>query len=51
MHFLLAAIAVLTVPALRLVAIRKRSTHVGWWMAAGAVVTLLALLGLWQTGT
>lgn len=50
-HFLLAAIAVLTVPALRLVAIRRRSTRLGWWMAAGAVLTLLALLGLWSTGS
>jgi hypothetical protein len=50
-HFLLAAIAVLTVPALRLLAIRRSSTHLGWWMAAGAVVTLLALLGLWSTGS
>lgn len=51
LHFLLAAIAVLTVPALRFVAIRRRSTHVGWWMAAGAALTLLALLSLWSTGS
>ena len=51
LHFLLAAIAVLTVPALRLVAIRRSSTHLGWWMAAGAAVTLLALLSLWATGS
>lgn len=51
LHFLLAAVAVVTVPALRFVAIRRRSTRVGWWMAAGAALTLLALLGLWSTGT
>ncbi len=51
LHFLLAAIAVLTVPALRLVAIRRRSSRVGWWMAAGAALTLLALLGLRATGS
>jgi hypothetical protein len=50
-HFLLAAIAVLTVPALRFVAIRRSSTHLGWWMAAGSAVTLLALLSLWRTGS
>jgi hypothetical protein len=50
-HFLLAAIAVLTVPAVRLLATRRRSTRFGWWMAAGAVLTLLALLGLWSTGS
>ena len=50
-HFLLAALAVLTVPALRLLAIRRSSTHLGWWMAAGAALTLLALLGLWSTGS
>lgn len=51
LHFVLAAIAVLTVPALRLVALRRSSTRLGWWMAAGAAVTLLALLGLWKTGS
>ena len=51
LHFLLAAVALLAVPALRFVAIRRRSTHVGWWMAAGAALTLLALLGLWSTGS
>jgi hypothetical protein len=51
LHFLLAAIAVLTVPALRLAAIRRRSTRVGWWMAAGGALTLIALLSLWSTGT
>jgi hypothetical protein len=50
-HFLLAATAVLAVPALRFVAIRRRSTRSGWWLAAGAAVTLLALLGLWSTGS
>ena len=50
-HFLLAAVAVLTVPALRFLAIRRRSTRVGWWMAAGAGLTLLALLSLWSTGS
>jgi hypothetical protein len=51
LHFLLAAIAVLTVPALRFLAIRRRSAHIGWWMASGAALTLLALLSLWSTGT
>jgi hypothetical protein len=51
LHFLLAAVALMAVPALRFVAIRRRSTHVGWWMAAGAALTLLALLGLWSTGS
>jgi hypothetical protein len=51
LHFVLAAIAVLTVPTLRLVAVRRRSTRVGWWMAAGAVLTLVALLSLWSTGS
>jgi hypothetical protein len=50
-HVLLAAIAVLAVPALRFVALRRGSTHLGWWMAAGAILTLLALLGLWSTGS
>jgi hypothetical protein len=50
LHFLLAAIAVLAVPALRFLAIRRRSARVGWWMAAGAALTLLALLSLWRTG-
>ena len=51
LHFLLAAVAVLAVPTLRFVAIRRRSTHLGWWMAAGGGVTLLALLSLWSTGS
>lgn len=51
LHFVLAAVAVLAVPALRFVAIRTSSTHVGWWMAAGAALTLVALLSLWSTGS
>jgi hypothetical protein len=51
LHFLLAAMAVLTVPALRFLAIRRTSTRVGWWMATGATLTLLALLSLWSTGS
>ena len=51
LHFLLAAFAVLAVPTLRFVALRRTSTHLGWWMAAGGVVTLLALLSLWSTGS
>ena len=51
LHFLLAAFAVLAVPTLRFVALRRGSAHLGWWMAAGGVVTLLALLGLWSSGS
>ncbi len=50
-HFLLAGVAVLAVPALRFLAARRESTHRGWWMAAGAAVTLLALVSLWSTGS
>lgn len=50
LHFLFAAIAVLTVPAMRLEAERRRSGRVGWWVAAGGLVTLGALLGLWTSG-
>ncbi len=50
LHFLFAAIAVLTVPGLRLEAARRHADRVGWWVAAGGVVTLGALFGLWTTG-
>jgi hypothetical protein len=49
-HFLFAAVAMLAVPAFRWIAARRGPARVGWWMAAGAVVTLAALLRLWATG-
>ncbi len=50
LHYLFAATAVLAVPGLRLEASRRHAVRTGWWMAAGGVVTLGALLGLWSTG-
>lgn len=50
LHFLFAAVAVLAVPVLRQVAVQRGSARVGWWVAAGAVLTLVALQRLWATG-
>jgi hypothetical protein len=49
-HYLLAALALGAVPALRLVASGRRSERPGWWLAAGGLATLAALAGLWATG-
>jgi hypothetical protein len=50
LHFVYAVVALLVVPVLRLEAMRRRSARVGWWVCAGAIVTLGALLRLWATG-
>lgn len=50
MHYLYALAAIGAVPAGRLLAVRRGSTRVSWWVAGGAFVTLLALLRLWSTG-
>ena len=50
MHYLYAIAAISAVPAGRLLAVRKGSGRVSWWVAGGALVTLLALLRLWNTG-
>ena len=50
MHYLYAVAAVGAVPAARLLAARRGSDRMSWLVAGGAVVTLLALLRLWNTG-
>jgi hypothetical protein len=50
LHLVYAGVALLAMPALRLEAMRRRSARVGWWVCAGGLVTLGALLRLWATG-
>jgi hypothetical protein len=49
-HVLYAGVALLAAPVARLESIRRHSTRVGWWVAAGGLVTLGAVLRLWATG-
>lgn len=50
MHYVYALAAIGAVPAGRFLAVRRGSSRVSWWVAGGALVTLLALLRLWSTG-
>jgi hypothetical protein len=50
LHLVYAMVALLTLPVLRLEAMRRRSARIGWWVCAGGLVTLGALLRLWATG-
>jgi hypothetical protein len=50
LHLVYGAAAVLAVPAARSIAGMRRSPRLGWWLAAGGLVTLGALLRLWATG-
>ena len=50
LHLVYAMVALLTIPVLRLEAMRRRSARIGWWVCAGGLVTLGALLRLWATG-
>jgi hypothetical protein len=50
LHLVYAVVALVALPAVRLEAMRRRSTRVGWWVCAGGLVTLGALLRLWATG-
>jgi hypothetical protein len=50
LHVAYAAAALWTVPVARAVGRTRASTRIGWWVAAGGLVTLAALLRLWGTG-
>ena len=50
LHLVYAGVALLALPVLRLEAMRRRSARAGWWVFAGGLVTLGALLRLWATG-
>jgi len=50
-HYLYALAAIGAVPAGRLLAVRRGSARVSWWVAGAALVTLFALLRLWNTGS
>jgi hypothetical protein len=50
LHLVYGAAAVLAVPVARAIAGARRSGRLGWWLAAGGLVTLGALLRLWATG-
>ena len=50
LHFVYAAVAIAAVPLLRLLAERRGAERAGWWVAAGGIITLLALYLLWQSG-
>ena len=50
LHFAWAVVALGAVPLARLVALRRGSTRLGWWMAGGGLLTLGALFLLWQSG-
>ena len=50
LHLVYAIVALLALPVLRLEATRRRSARIGWWVCAGGLVTLGALLRLWATG-
>jgi hypothetical protein len=50
LHLLYAVLAIVAMPLARLESMRRRSTHAGWWIAAGGVITLAALVRLWATG-
>lgn len=51
LHLVYAAAALWAVPVARAIAGARASTRIGWWVAAGGLVTLAALLRLWGTGT
>ncbi len=50
MHYLYALAAVGAVPAGRFLAVRRGAARVSLWVAGAALVTLVALLRLWNTG-
>jgi hypothetical protein len=50
LHLVYAVVALLAMPLARLEAMRRRSARLGWWVCAGGLVTLGALLRLWATG-
>jgi hypothetical protein len=50
LHVVYAAVALWAVPVARAVGRARASTRIGWWVAAGGLVTLAALLRLWGTG-
>ena len=50
LHLVYGVAAVVAVPGARLIAGMRRSPRLGWWLAAGGLVTLGALLRLWATG-
>jgi hypothetical protein len=50
LHLVYGIVAVIAVPVARLIAGMRRSARLGWWLAAGGLVTLGALLRLWATG-
>ena len=50
-HILWAGVALFAAPVARLESMRRRSTRVGWWVAAGGLVSLGSILLLWATGT
>ena len=50
LHLVYGVAAVVAVPGARLAAGMRRSPRLGWWLAAGGLVTLGALLRLWATG-
>jgi len=50
LHLVYALVALLVLPLVRLEAMRRRAARTGWWVFAGSLVTLGALLRLWATG-
>ena len=50
LHLVYAVVALLALPAARFEVERRGSTRIGWWVCAGGLVTLGALLRLWATG-
>jgi hypothetical protein len=50
LHYVYAVLAVAALPAGRYVAGRRGSSRIGWWVAAGGIITLAALYRLWVTG-
>ncbi len=50
LHFVFAAVALGAVPLARTLATRRRATRAGWWVAGGALLTLVALYLLWTSG-
>ncbi|HYO43646.1 MAG TPA: hypothetical protein VES19_10655 [Candidatus Limnocylindrales bacterium] len=49
-HYLYAFVAVAAVPSAWYAARGSSPSRTGWWVAAGGLVTLAALLRLWGTG-
>ena len=50
LHLVYGVAAIVAVPGARLIAGMRGSPRLGWWLAAGGLVTLGALLRLWATG-